>query len=482
MEGSMAMEYIIKGREPKKLFEFFEDICAIPHGSGNEEAVAKMIEAFALEKGHFCFRDGANNVFVRMSGSAGRESEPALLLQGHTDMVCEKNSDTVHDFLRDPIKLQLEGSRLSAKGTTLGADNGVAVALMMAVLDGGIESHPPIECLFTTNEEVGLDGAKAFDYSVVNADRMINLDSEEEGVVTVSCAGGLRSDLSLKVTRVGFKGHAYEIKVAGLAGGHSGAEIHCGRANANKLMGRILFELSKVNDLYIAYIEGGSKDNAIPRECRAVVSVADETAAVSFKKVTNDILGELRECDRNARISMSAIDAPEVMIDREGSARIISVINIAANGVLEMSEEIEGLVEFSRNLGVIKTDGDRVDLIFSTRSSVESRIDASQSELDNIAAMVDASVRHYSRYPGWKYEKNSPLREKYVDVAREIFGKEPTVMAIHAGLECGIIKSHIPNMDMISIGPDMKGIHSPDEELDLDSFARFWGLIVNMLK
>lgn len=476
------MEYIIKGREPKRLFEFFEDICAIPHGSGNEEAVAKMIEKFALEKGHFCIRDGANNVFVRMVGSAGRENEPALLLQGHTDMVCEKNSDTVHDFLKDPIKLRLDGSRLSANGTTLGADNGVAVALMMAVLDGGIESHPPIECLFTTNEEVGLDGAKAFDYSVVTADRMINLDSEEEGVVTVSCAGGLRSDIALKTTREGFKGHAYEIKVAGLSGGHSGAEIHCGRANANKLMGRILFELSKVADLNIAYIEGGSKDNAIPRECRALVSVSDESASNIFEKVKKDILGELRECDENARITMSAIDAPDSMIGRDESARIIAIMNIAANGVLAMSEEIAGLVEFSRNLGVIKTSEDHVDLVFSTRSSVESRIDASQSELDNIADLVGASVRHYSRYPGWKYEKNSPLREKYVEVAREIFGKEPIVMAIHAGLECGIIKSHIPNMDMISIGPDMKGIHSPDEELDLDSFERFWGLIVNMLK
>ena len=311
---------------------------------------------------------------------------------------------------------------------------------------------------------------------------MINLDSEEEGVVTVSCAGGVRSDLTFKNTREAFKGYAYEIKVAGLAGGHSGAEIHCGRANANKIMGRILFELSRATKLNISNIEGGSKDNAIPRECCAIVAVADENCINVFNSISSAILGELSECDKNAKITMERTAVPLLMIDNKGSENIIAVMNIAANGVLAMSEEIDGLVEYSRNLGVVKTNGNKVDIVFSSRSSVESRIDASQSELDNIATMVGAGIRHYSRYPGWKYEKVSPLRDRYVEVARKVFGKEPIVMAIHAGLECGIIKSHINNMDMISIGPDMKGIHSPDEVLDLDSFERFWELVEQMLK
>ena len=477
------MEYIIKNRKPNRLFEIFEEICKIPHGSGNEEQIAAYIEGVAKKNGHFCIRDSVNNVFVRVEGTSGRENESAILLQGHTDMVCEKNSDTVHDFERDPLKLRLDGKWLRAEGTTLGADNGVAVAVMLAIIEGVLESHPPVECLFTTSEEVGLDGAKAFDYSVVKATGMINMDSEEEGIVTVSCAGGLRSDLSFKATRVAFRGKAYEIKISGLVGGHSGVEINCGRANANKLMGRILIELSKVTDVNLSYIEGGSKDNAIPRECRAIIAVADGNAALAaFEGLRDAIVGELYECDKGAMITMTETDAPELMINACGSRSVISVLGLAANGVFAMSEGIGGLVEYSRNLGVVKTSGDVVDMVFSTRSSVESRIDSSISELYSLASLTGCSVCHYSRYPGWKYEKESALRDKYVSVARECFKKEPIIMAIHAGLECGIIKSHIPNMDMISIGPEMKGIHSPDEALDLDSLERFWTLIKEMLK
>lgn len=479
------MEYIIKGREPKKLFEIFEEISAIPRGSGNEEKIAKYIEDFAKARGLFCVRDEVNNVFVRMSGSEGRESEEAVLLQGHTDMVCEKNSDTVHDFENDGIKLVLDGKWLRAKGTTLGADNGVAVALMLAILDGELESHPPIECLFTTSEEVGLDGAKAFDYSLVKAMGMINLDSEEEGVVTVSCAGGVRSDLSMKATRTAFSGKAYKVKISGLTGGHSGAEINCGRANANKLMGRILFELSKTSDISLSYIEGGSKDNAIPRECVSVISLnaeKEEETLNAFRRVSDVIIAEANESDKNIKITMTECSEPALMFDKQSTKNAIAVMCIAANGVLAMSEEIDGLVEYSRNLGVVKTNENLIEFIFSSRSSVESRIDCSQSELDALALLTGCEIKHYSRYPGWKYEKISPLRDKYVSVAEKCFGKEPVVMAIHAGLECGIIKSHIHNMDMISIGPDMVGIHSPDEALDLDSFERFWKLVKELLK
>ena len=480
------MEYIIKNRKPEKLFAFFEEISAIPRGSGNEKGIADYIENFARSRGLFCVRDEINNVFVRIEASAGRENEGAILLQGHTDMVCEKNSDTEHDFEKDPLKLYIdEKGWLRAKGTTLGADNGVAVALMLLVLDGGLESHPAVECLFTTGEEVGLDGAKAFDYRLVKATGMINLDSEAEGIVTVSCAGGIRSDLMMTPDMIPFEGRSVEIKISGLAGGHSGAEINCGRANANKLMGRILATLFSQMNYNLITIEGGSKDNAIPRECRAVIAVSDdsvERAKAIVKTEADEIHAELSDCDKSMVVVCTDREPAEKMLDDKYTRFAVAIPTVATNGVMAMSRDIEGLVEYSRNLGVIKCDGEKIEFIFSSRSSTESRIDASCTELDTLAALTGCETKHYSRYPGWKYEKESLLRDKYIESARRVLGKEAIVEAIHAGLECGIIKSSIPCMDIISIGPDMCGIHSPDEALDLDSFERLWYTIEDILK
>lgn len=480
------MEYIIKNRTPEKLFRFFEEISAIPRGSGNEAGIADYIEGFAKARGLYCVRDEINNVFVRIEASAGREGEDAVLLQGHTDMVCEKNSDTEHDFEKDPLKLYIdENGWLRAKGTTLGGDNGVAVALMLLVLDGGLESHPAVECLFTTSEEVGLDGAKAFDYSLVKATGMINLDSEAEGIVTVSCAGGVRSDLMMAPDRIPFDGTAIEIKLMGLAGGHSGAEINCGRANANKLMGRLLSDLLGQIKFNLVAIEGGSKDNAIPRECCAVIAVASdrvEEAKAIVKTEADKIYDELSDCDKAMKVVCDETDPASTMLDDKYTRYAVTIPAVATNGVMAMSRDIEGLVEYSRNLGVIKSNGDMIEFIFSSRSSTESRIDASCTELDALAAVTGCTTKHYSRYPGWKYEKDSPLRDKYIETARRVLGKDAIVEAIHAGLECGIIKSNIPYMDIISIGPDMRGIHSPDEALDLDSFEKFWYTIEDILK
>ena len=479
------MEYIIKNKSPEKLFSFFEEISAIPRGSGNEKGIADYIENFARSRGLFCVRDEADNVFARIEGSLGRENEDAILLQGHTDMVCEKNSDTVHDFENDPIKLYIDDEgKLRARGTTLGADNGVAVALMLYVLDGGLESHPAVECLFTTSEEVGLDGAKAFDYSLVKAKGMINLDSEAEGIVTVSCAGGVRSDLMMKPERIDFKGTALEIKISGLVGGHSGAEINCGRANANKLMGRILAAIIGQIKYNLVTVEGGSKDNAIPRECRAVIAVADESAEAAksaIKAEAGAIYAELSECDRAMKVECGVIAPAVKMLDDLYTRFAVTVPAVATNGVMAMSRDIEGLVEYSRNLGVIKDDGDVIEFIFSSRSSVESRIDASCTELDTLAAVTGCTTRHYSRYPGWKYEKESPLRDKYIESARRVLGKEAVVEAIHAGLECGIIKKAIPDMDMLSCGPVVVNLHSPDEALNIASFERFFSVILKLV-
>ena len=480
------MEYIIKNKSPEKLFNFFEDISVIPRGSGNEKGIADYLEGFAKSRGLWYVRDEADNILIRIKGSDGRENEDAILLQGHTDMVCEKNSDTEHDFEKDPLKLYIDDNGwLRAKGTTLGADNGVAVALMLLVLDGGLKSHPPVECLFTTSEEVGLDGAKAFDYSRVKATGMINLDSENEGIVTVSCAGGIRSDLMMKPCKVNFEGIALEIKLSGLAGGHSGAEINCGRANANKMMGRILASALQKVRYNLVTIEGGSKDNAIPRECRAVIAICENNAEQIkniIKAEADAIYSELSDCDKAMKVTCEAVASPALMLDGEYTNKAVSIPAISTNGVIAMSRDIEGLVEYSRNLGVIRDNGEMIEFVFSSRSSMESRIDASCIELDALASVTSCETKHYSRYPGWKYERVSALRDKYIESARRVLGKEAIVEAIHAGLECGIIKSNIPYMDIISIGPNMKDIHSPDEALDLDSLERLWLLIEDMLK
>ena len=480
------MEYLIKGRKPERFFNYFEEISAIPRGSGNEKGIADYIVDFANKRGLYCYRDEVNNVFVRMPASAGRENEGAVMLQGHTDMVCEKNADVVHDFEKDGIKLVLNGDLLTADGTTLGADNGVAVAMMLAILDGELESHPAIECLFTVSEEVGLDGAKAFDYSIAKAEKMLNLDSEGEGMATVSCAGGVRSDIVLKADKCDCSGKkAIEISISGLSGGHSGADIHTGKANANKLMGRVLCAILEKSEIAIAEINGGSKDNAIPRECSAVI-VLDGAEVEMAKSIVSEqlcqIKKEVNEDDAEIAIEAKLLGDADKCFSYELSRKVIAFVNSVANGVLAMSNDIKDLVEFSRNLGVIRTSDEGIELILSTRSSTESLLDSSERELALLSGMMGGEIRHHGRYPGWKYEKDSELRVKYIDAARKILGLEPQILAIHAGLECGIIKSHINNMDIISIGPEMRGIHSPDEVLDLASCERFWLLIEEMLK
>ena len=475
------MEYIIKGYQPQKLFEYFEEICAIPHGSGNEAGIADYLVAFAMSHGLAYHRDAVNNVFIKAPATKGLEDRPAILLQGHTDMVCEKNNDTVHDFLRDGLKLFVEDGWLGARGTTLGGDDGIAVAMMLAILDGQMP-HPAVECLFTVEEEVGLLGAESFDYSLVSAKRMINMDSEDESVVTAGCAGGLRTDLSIPVTYEAAKGTAVEIKIGGLAGGHSGADVHLGRANANKLMGRLLLALSKEFDFGLCALEGGSKDNAIPRECTAVVcgkGLLSMPAKVA--KLTNEIKSELCAADAGFFMQCKTLAAPDVCMDKDSTARVVCAMGTVANGVLAMSNNIEGLVEYSRNLGIVRTEQGSVHLTLSSRSAIESQLDASIDDLDALAKLCKGSARHHSRYPGWSYAVESPLRDQYLTAYEGLFGKTPEVSVIHAGLECGIIRSKLPDMDMISVGPNMRDIHSPAERLDLASCERFWQVIAKML-
>ena len=477
------MKYVINGRKTASVFRFFEEISAIPRPSYYESGVADYLEGFAQARGLECYRDGQNNVLIKAPASAGFEDHAPILFQGHTDMVCEKNADVEHDFLRDPIELWVDGDLLRAKGTTLGADNGIAVAMMLALLDGDVAEHPAYECLFTTAEEVGLDGANAFDYTRVRARRMVNLDSEKLGVVTCGCAGGIRSDLTLKFTPESFVGDALRVSIGGLMGGHSGENINCGRANANKLMGRLLAMLSRETDMRVVSIEGGSKDNAIPRECTAILSVPNaEAATVCLTDAAAEIAAELVYEDRGFSVSIEDTDAPVTMLSRADTARVCAILACAANGVLAMSREVPSLVEFSRNLGVIRTEGDTLCFVFSSRSALESQLDASIAELDALAAVTGCETKHHGRYPGWAFAPTSPLRDVYLDAYRRVTGKDASVQVIHAGLECGIIYSHLPDMDIISIGPNLFDIHSPAEAMSLSSVETVYETLAALLR
>lgn len=473
---------VIRDRRPESVFRFFEEISAIPRGSFHEGEIAAYLERFAKTRGLWCVRDAENNVFIKAPATKGYEDRPALLFQGHTDMVCEKNGDVEHDFLHDPIRLKVEGKYLCAEGTTLGGDDGIAVAIMLALLDGEVPAHPAYECLFTTAEEVGLNGAEAFDYSLVSARRMINMDSEELGVVTCGCAGGMRSDLTLSYQPEPFRGTALRVKITGLAGGHSGENIKDGRANANKVAGRLLAALLRTCDARVVSVAGGSKDNAIPRECELLLAVPDAGAAIDLISDTAAAIGnELGAWDRGFTVRCEEEAGEGTMLGKRETASVAAILACAANGVFEMSYDVPGLVEWSRNLGVVTSDDGKIDFVFSSRSSIESRLDASAAELDALAAATGCTARHYARYPGWEFAEKSALRDTYCRIYREVTGKDAQVNVIHAGLECGIIHSRVPDMDLISVGPTMHDIHSPNEKLDLDATEVFFETIRKLI-
>lgn len=475
------MSYIINGYENKRAFEIFEDLCRIPHGSGNESGIADYVERFASGLGLECHRDKTGNVFIRKGASAGYENIPAVLLQGHMDMVCEKNADVLHDFERDPLDLFVEDGLLGARGTSLGGDNGIAVAMMLALLE--TNSHPMLECLFTVEEETGLAGAKGFDCSLITAKRMINLDSEEENTVTAGCAGGVRTEISFNFDKVDLESarEAVEIKISGLAGGHSGADINSGRSNALVLLSRILQRASEEQKVWLCSVFGGGKDNAIAREGVAVVLCEDA------EKLRGDISDEAicikRElCSLDAGFEVSfGTQSVTSCFRLKDTKRILGFMSLVKTGVLKFSNDIKGLVEYSRNLGIAETNGNKVRLTLSSRSSLESQIDLSCRELDALAALVKAKSKHYSRYPGWEFNPQSSLRDEYLNTYESLYGTRPEVVVIHAGLECGIISSKTEGLDIISIGPNMYDIHSPAERLDLKSCEKIWKVLETFL-
>ncbi len=477
------MKYLIQGRHPTSFFRYFEEISAIPRGSYNESGIADYLVAFAKTRGLDCYRDNLNNVLIKKPATRGQEKRKTVLFQGHTDMVCEKNGDVEHDFLRDPLKLWVDGDLLRARGTSLGADNGVAVATMLALLDGEIGEHPALECLFTATEEPGLVGALGFDYSRVSARTLINLDAGNMNVALCCCMGGMCSDICLPFSTEPFAGEALRVRIDGLVGGHAGCDIHRGRANANKVMGRLLAALLHETDARVIALGGGSKEGAIARESEMLLSVPNGQTAMRILSVCADeISRELVAEDRAFRVTVEPIGTDAEMMCREDTARVCAVLDCTANGVLAMNREMPYLVEYSRNLGVTLTEEHTVKFVFYTHALRESQLDATARELDVFAAAIGGRVKHYNRYPGWSYAPVSALRDAYLRAYRETVGKDALAVGVHAGLECGIICSEISGMDAISIGPNTYSIHSPDEALDLGSCETFWKILERLIK
>ena len=494
----MSENRILAGYEPASVLAFFEDICAIPHVSGDEKAIADYIEAFAKARGLFCYRDSVHNVFIKLPASVGHESAPAVMMQGHTDMVGEKTADSTHDFATDGLKLRVtEDGWISATDTTLGGDDGVAVAMMLAILDNPPEPHPAIECLFTVSEETGLEGAWAFDpvAAKATARTMINLDSEAEGVITAGCSGGMRTDITIPVTCEPAEGVAVKITLDGFTGGHSGVEIHEGHTNAIKAMGRILLSLNDKYDFTLSSVKGGGKDNAIPRDCTAVVDLRDTAHAEEFLSDVALAADKLRSepnmipADKVFTCTAEILtDAPAYTMDAKGDWAVLSLLTLVRDGVLSMSAHVKGLVAHSRNLGIIKTitDGEgkptAVKFSMSTRSASNNHLDDSERELATLAATLGGEATHRARYPGWDYAPVSPLRDLWTAVSERTYGVTPKVEVIHAGLECGILCDKLGEMDIISVGPDMRDIHTPREMLSIPSVERTYRLVCETLR
>ncbi len=473
---------VLEGLKPEKVFEYFEKICAIPHGSGNTKEISKMLCNFAKERGLWYYQDELNNVIIKKEGTFGRENLEPVILQGHMDMVCEKAPDCTLNMEKEGLTLKTDGEAVFAEGTTLGGDDGIAVAMIMAILDSDDISHPPIEAVITVDEEIGLIGANKMDVSFLKGKRMINIDSEEEGIFTVSCAGGIRGKCTFLIKREKREEKTYVIEVGGLMGGHSGVEIDKGRANSNILLGRVLKTLIEKTDFKLASLEGGLKDNAIPRVSRAKVTLCDEKIiSQTCQEMTKIFKNEYTLTDGEVFVKFSESEN-EVPMDSESTRRIINALCILPNGIMEMSHAIEGLVQTSLNLGILTTEEDRVIADFGVRSSIDSQKEMLCQKLLAVTESLGGETEFDGNYPGWEYRQNSPLRDLMVEVYRDQYKAEPKIEAIHAGLECGVFAGKIEDFDAVSIGPDIKDIHTFSERLYIKSTERVYNMILEVLK
>ncbi len=476
---------VLSGLEPKRVFYYFEEITRIPHGSGNVESISNYLVEFAKKHRLFWVQDELKNVIIIKEAFAGYEKEPPVILQGHMDMVAVKKPDCPIDMAREGLKVCVSGDKVCAEGTSLGGDDGIAVAYALALLESDTIKHPRLEVVLTVDEEVGMDGARGIDLSMLTGNRMLNLDSEDEGIFLTSCAGGARQKCSLTLTCEEREGTAFEIKVGGLLGGHSGGEIHKERGNAISLLSRVLWSLAGRLSAGLLAADGGLADNAIPRESRAVVVIDEKDKAEIvrlLKRMETVIAEELSEKDPEVYIQSEEMEQGTYFCATPADTkRAAGFLWALPNGVWGMSADIAGLVETSLNLGILTYVNQLLTVEISLRSSVESAKYALAEKVAAITGLSGGDCVLSGDYPGWKYRVHSPFREKMVSVYEEMYGKKPRIEAIHAGLECGILANKIDDLDCVSIGPQMRDIHTTEETLSISSTARVWEFLLKLL-
>jgi dipeptidase D len=462
----------------ERVIELFEEFSKIPHGSGNTALIADYLVRFAEERGLCSYRDEYDNVIIRKPATPGMEDRPTVILQGHTDMVAVKLPDFPKDLEREGVEMYRDGDFLRAKGTSLGEDDGIAVAYALAILESSDIAHPALECLFTSDEEIGLIGAAKLDAAALNGKIMLNLDSDDEDVFTVGCAGGARVDVTLGVTVGEPLASSYRLTVSGGLGGHSGAEIHKGRANAIKLGASVLAGLG---DLRLSAMQGGAADNAIPRDFTAVFS-SDEDPFIRLEKIRDGAVAQYLPGEPELTISLERCDEALPTLDERSSKKLLDMINELPSGIVSMSSDVEGLVETSLNAGIIELCENALHLTFSVRSAKAAAKEALIERIHSISESYGASIAVRGEYPAWEYKKDSHVRDVSVSVFEKVYGKRPEVIIIHAGLECGVFSGKMPELDCISFGPDSFDIHTTEEHLSLSSTSRFFEFLKAVLK
>lgn len=478
---------VLDGLEPSRVFHYFEEICGIPHGSGDTKAISDYCLAFARTHGLTCHQDSHNNIIIWKPGTAGYEQSPSVMIQGHLDMVCEKEPDCEIDFAKEGVRLMVEGGVISARGTTLGGDDGIAVAYVLALLEAEDIPHPPLEIVLTVDEEIGMLGASALDCSPITSRILLNLDSEEEGYLLVSCAGGVTAKAQLPVEYEQREGIVLKIQVSGLQGGHSGVEIDKGRGNACQLLGRALYTMQKTVPFSIITLEGGLKDNAIPREAFAAVLVEEEenvaVAEDCLQNLSRKLQHEYRITDPDVKVTCIRCEQKGAQAMTSSSTKRVTagLLNLPG-GIQRMSFDVEGLVQTSLNLGIMKTEERQVAFSYSVRSSVESEKEALVDQMVCLMEQLGGTVSCSGEYPAWEYRQDSPLRELMSEIFEEQYGRKPVIQALHAGVECGIFAGKLPGLDCVSFGPDMKDIHTPKESMDAASVQRTWEYLLEILR
>lgn len=480
------MNRVLSNLKPELVWKHFEEITKHPRPSKNERKVVEYVLSVVKNLGLEYKQDSFGNILVKKPATKGKENLKTVCLQGHLDMVCEKNRDVQHDFDKDPIQIYVDGDWVRAKGTTLGADNGIGVAAALAIMESNDIEHGPLEFLFTLDEETGLTGATNLSQDFLKADILLNLDSEEEGSFYIGCSGGKDTEGRFVYVKenVPSQSLAYKISVTGLKGGHSGLDIHLGRGNAIKILTRLLWNLQNNFDLRVSKIEGGSKRNAIPREAFADIVIADskEKDFANFvNKFYEMVKFELGKVEPNLNVSFDKINLPEFVIDKPTQFRLLNTLYALPHGVIKMSADLPDLVETSTNLATINFN-DEIVVGTSQRSSVETEKEDIVSMNRAIFLLANAQVKHGDGYPGWKPDINSEILKEMKSIYYKLYNKEPEVKAIHAGLECGIIKEKYPSMDMISFGPTILGAHSPDERVQISTVEKFYNLLLETLK